>query len=170
MGSVAKILSARNDIESQVGGEVIRGPHLDGSGDPLFKSEDTLSSGYTDKTTLANWDLYGAQVDGLEYKDFRNILIADFVGSWATLTDAEKKTLIRNYVYDSTETTENLDLLYTQGERDDFQNQAIASLNKPGEAVIRRSNVSDSIKFFDYQTDDAGILTTVEITSDVEIT
>lgn len=166
---MAKILSARDDIASQVGGEAIRGPDLDGSGDPMFKSEDTLSAGYTDVTTLANWGLYGAQVKGLNYKDFRNILIADFVGTWATLTDAEKKTLIRHYVYDSAETPANLNSLHTQVERDDFQKAVMLTLNEVVETVIRRSNVSGSTKFFDHQTDDAGTLITVEITTDVEL-
>lgn len=160
------ILSARNDIESQVGGEVIRGPHLDGSGNPMFKSESSLSAGYTDKTSLVNWDLYGAQVDGLTYRDFRDILITDFVGDWATLSDADKKTLIRHYVYDSTETIPNLDLLYTQVERDDFQKEAVDSLNVCDCNLQKEGNGE---KYWNVLPDNTGVLTRIELKTDVSL-
>lgn len=163
---MAKILSARDDIASQVGGEVIRGPHLDGSGNPLFKSEDTLSAGYTDKTTLTNWDLYGALVDGLDYDDFRNILIADFVGSWGSLSDVDKKTLIRHYVYDSAETVPNLDLLYTQSERDDFQSRAAEALNTCDCNLRKEINIEG---YWNVLPDSTGKLTITELKTDVAL-
>ena len=163
---MAKILSARNDIASQVGGDVMRGLDPDSSGNSMFKSEDTLSAGYTDKTTLTNWDLYGAQIDGLKYNEFRNILIVDFVGTWATLIDTDKKTLVRHYVYDSTETTANLDLLYTQAERDDFMNQVVKSLNVC-DCNLRKETNSES--YWNVLPGSTGELTITKLKTDVSL-
>lgn len=159
---------ADGNLELVVGNDITQWERDDLGGNDPLKWETTISSGYVDITTISNIDTWyiGA---GASYKDMRNELISRYVPSWGTLTTIEKQTLVRHFVWDSTETTENLDLLYTQAERDDYQKKTMELLDATCEAVIRRSNVSGSIKYFDHQTDDVGTLTTVEITTDVEL-
>lgn len=143
------------------------------AGSAALKYEDTVSTGYSDISSPDNWDAHWAQiVPQPGYKKIRNNLIAIYITPgtfWGTATTAEKQALVRNYVWPSSETTANLDLLYTQAERDDFQKTTMESLDATCEANIRRSNVSGSTKFYDYQSDDRGIVTLKEISTDVEL-
>jgi len=95
---------------------------------PRFKHEATVSTGYTELTSISDWHTYGRRAITV-YSDFRNELIGNFIPNWATLIDGEKKLLIEHYVYPSTETPSNLDLLYTQAERDQFMEDTVVLLN-----------------------------------------
>jgi len=135
------------------------------------KLETTVSTGYTDKLLAEEWDDLKwllADMSIGRYKIFRNDLISTFsvAAVWDTLTDISKKALVRNYVWKSTETTANLDLLYTQTERDDFQKQIMELLNSTCDCDIRKSVTVGSTKYFDQQNDDTGVITTVEVITD----
>ncbi len=151
----------------KVGTELIQWDGSDLGGNPAFKAEATVSTGYGDITSLANWNTWWKGTL-LDYKELRNELIAVFLPNWATLGNADKKILLTHYIWPSTETTVNLDLLYTQAERDAFQEIMMGLLDKC-DCLIRKSNVIGSIKYFDYQVDDNGTLNTVEIITDVEL-
>ncbi len=87
-------------------------------GDPPFKAEATVSTGYTDVTSVANWDLHGQATSG--YSVFRQVLLDDFIGDWGTLTTDEQKTLVRHHVWPIGTTDTELDTLWTAAERAAF--------------------------------------------------
>jgi len=117
-------LTKRNDVDFS--GEVLIYDSAQES-NPRFKHEATVSAGYTELTSISDWNNYAMKAIP-KYSDFRNELIAVFT-DWATYSDDDKKILITHYVWPSTETTANLDLLYTQTERDEFLIQCIILLN-----------------------------------------
>lgn len=84
-------------------------------GDPPFKAEATESTGYTDITSVANWDLHGQATSS--YAVFRQMLLDDFIGSWGSLTTDEQKTLVRHHVWPIGTGDVELDMLWTDAER-----------------------------------------------------
>lgn len=93
---------------------------------------------------------------------FRNLLITDYLLNWATLTNEEKRILVRNYVYPITETTANLDLLYTQVKRDKYLSDTVAELNDSGENF----QTAPDGKCWNILPDVAGSLVTTELKPD----
>ena len=128
---------------------------------PRTKFEATVSTGYTELVLPKEWDDCQWLKD-IDYKEFRNNLMSTFEPNWATLTDDSKKALIRHYVWPSTETTTNLDLLYTQTERDQFLAACIALLN---DCDCNFSIAPDGI-YWNVLPDVAGSLVTTKLKTD----
>lgn len=118
-------LTKRNDVDFS--GDVLTYDSAQES-NPRFKHEATVSAGYTELTSISDWDNYAMKAIA-RYSDFRNELVTQFT-NWATYSDNDKKRLIKHYVWPSTETTANLDLLYTQAERDQFLATCVVLLNE----------------------------------------
>jgi len=150
-------LTKRNDVDFS--GEVLTYDSAQES-NPRFKHEATVSAGYTELTSISDWTTYGTKAIG-SYKDFRNELIANFP-NWATYSNDDKKRLMQHYVWLSTETTANLDLLYTQTERDEFVKECASLLN----AVGSNLHIASDGKYWDILPDVAGSLVTTELKTD----
>jgi len=150
-------LTKRDDVDFS--GEVLTYDPAQES-NPRFKHEATVSAGYTELTSISDWNNYAMKAIG-DYKDFRNELITVFT-DWATYSDDDKKILISHYVWPSTETTANLDLLYTQAERDKFLLDCIESLNKCG---CNFHGAPDG-KYWNILPDATGSLVTTELKTD----
>lgn len=152
------MLTKHNSV-TIVAGEV----NYDGGIAP-FKAEAAPSADYTDFSSLENWCIYHYYAS-YDEKAVRNLLITDYVGSWATLTDDEKKALIEHYVYLSTETTANLDLLYSKAQRDAFRDRCMVALAtcdcRPEVAT------DDPDKWYDIQLLAGGVMNPVLIATDV---
>lgn len=91
----------------------------------LFTSE--LSVG--NEITIAGESFHVASITD----DLNLTLYANHVAGASAVvatTDKQKQALVRNYVWKSAETTPNLDLLYTQAERDQFMEDTVILLNK----------------------------------------
>jgi len=87
----------------------------------LYQVDDP-GSGWTETTDPIQWDHYynGIQQINREPALFRNDLIDNFVASWSGYSDDQKKALIRNFVWDSSATQEELDALYPCAERREY--------------------------------------------------
>jgi len=150
-------LTKRNDVDFS--GEVLTYDSAQES-NPRFKHEATVSAGYTELTSISDWTTHGTKAIG-NYKDFRNELIANFT-DWATYSNDDKKRLMEHYVWPSTETTANLDLLYTQAERDQFVKACASLLNTFGSNL----QIDPDGKYWGILPDVAGSLVTTELTTD----
>ncbi len=150
-------LTRRNDVDFS--GEVLTYDPAQES-NPRFKHEATVSAGYTELTSISDWDNHGMRAI-VSYKDFRNELISNFT-NWATYSNDDKKRLMEHYVWPSTETTANLDLLYTQTERDEFVKARVLLLNEGGSNL----HIAPDGKYWDIQPDVAGSLVTTELKTD----
>ena len=157
--------SIHNDLAANIGD-----PFLPDEGtyplatNPQFKFEATTSAGYTDVTNFDYWEQYWFLTDK-NSKEFRNILIDEANANWGTYADADKKAHIRSNVWPSGTPDAELDALYTDAERDDFQKNTMELLNRNCLCDIRQSTTGSSKKFFDQQNDDTGTITTVEVTT-----
>ena len=118
--------------------------HGDLSGALPFKREATVSTGYSDVSSVNNWRRFWSYV-GINYKVFRNTLISEYVGSWGTLNDAQKKTLVRNHVYPASTTTADLDALWTAAKRVKQRFNLIRQFKRCG-CVIQPSATANSEK------------------------
>ncbi|TXT28098.1 MAG: hypothetical protein FD136_2032 [Chitinophagaceae bacterium] len=129
-----------------------------GSNAPL-KLEATVSAGYANITGINNLVNFGYMVGG--FNSIRNELI-NLIPQWTTFSDADKKLLIKNYVYPTTATTAELDALYTPAERDNFKLGIMENINSDNKSFFStiRSNVSGSIKFFIVKVNDLGTVDT----------
>lgn len=107
-------------------GEPLEIDHVVLAGSPSFKAEATVSTGYTDVTSIANWDLYGRATSG--YAAFRQMLIDDFIGDWGALTTVEQKTLVLHYLWPDGTSDAELDTLWTDAERDQFHDDVWGAL------------------------------------------
>ena len=153
-------LTKRNDVDFS--GEVLTYDPAQES-TPRFKHEATVSAGYTELTSISDWTTY-AQKAINSYTEFRNELITRFA-SWATYSDSDKKKLIEHYVWPSTETIANLDLLYTQTERDQFLKNCSESLNK----LKQNFQIAPDGEYWNVLPDSAGSLITTKLKTDEEI-
>ena len=135
-----------------------------------LRYEGQVSAGYQDVSTPENWDKFWSTTL-IDFKTFRNNLIATYTPAsfWDTATDEAKKALVRRFVYPSTETTANLDLLYTQAERDAYQATTMEFLNVTVGVNVRKSITSGSIKYFDVALADDEVLDSQEIKPDVAV-
>ncbi len=131
--------------------------------DSAFKAESSVSVGYTDITSIANWNLYG-WATSLDYRGIRNELIG-FVNSWTTLTVPEKKILVSHFVYPVSTTQSELDGYWAKIERADQRHETREKLSSC-DCLIMASKTINSEKFLLVGVDDAGIVTGVEIVSD----
>ncbi len=150
-------LTKRNDVDFS--GEVLIYDSAQES-NPRFKHEVTVSAGYTELTSIFDWNNYALRAIP-KYSDFRNELITLFT-DWTTYSDADKKILMRHYVWPSTETTANLDLLYTQTERDQFLTETVVLLNGSG----FNFHIAPDGKYWNIVPDTTGSLTTIELKTD----
>ncbi len=150
-------LTKRNDVDFS--GEVLTYDPAQES-NTRFKHEATVSAGYTELTSISDWYNHGMKAIA-NYKDFRNELIATFT-NWATYSDDDKKKLIKHYVWPSTETTANLDLLYTQAERDQFLTDCVSALN----AFSGNFSIAPDGEYWSILPDIAGSLVTTKLKTD----
>src|SRR3972149_2102523 len=129
---------------------------------PYIKAEATVSAGYADISSIAH-SIGFAQFVKYSFNQLRNELMG-FNASWATLSDADKKLLIENYVYPSATPTAELDALYTQTERDAFRDEVIQKLNSDTKSLFSVwRDVADGKHY--KVTVDAGVTTKYEITT-----
>ena len=152
-------LTKRNDVDFS--GEVLTYDPAQES-NPRFKHEATVSAGYTELTSISDWCNHGMKAIP-NYKNFRNELITRFT-NWATYSNDDKKRLITHYVWPSTETTANLDLLHTQTERDQFLELCVVELNK----CACNFQISPNGKYWNITPDNTGSLVTTELKTDEE--
>lgn len=117
-----------------------------------FKKEATVSAGYSDVSGIDNWNRFWTYT-GINYKEFRNTLISDYVGDWATLSDADKKILVKHHVYPVSTTTGDLDALWLASERADQRLDVINLYESCGCAVLR-SATANSEELILTKTDD----------------
>ena len=153
-------LTKRNDVDFS--GEVLTYDSAQES-NPRFKHEATVSAGYTELTSISDWYNHGMKAIP-NYNTFRNELIARF-SNWATYSDDDKKKLIQHYVWPSTETTANLDLLHTQTERDQFLAACVGALNEDG----YNFNRAPDGKYWNVAPDVSGSIVTTELKTDQEV-
>ncbi len=132
-------------------------------GASAFKAESSVSASYTDVTSISNWDLYGWATD-LDYRGIRNELIG-FVGSWATITTAEKKNLVRNFVYPASTLQSELDSYWTATERSDQRHEVREKL-AACDCLIMASKTTNSERFLLIEVDDTGIIAGTKVSSD----
>jgi len=162
-------LTLHNDINSLYIAGSLSYNESDYVGIEKTKLETSVSTGYTDKLLAEEWDDLKWLLD-YDYQKFRNELINTFASAavWDTLTDTSKKALVRNYVWKSSETTANLDFLYTQDERDTYLEGVLELLNTC-DCNILKSSSTGSNRYFETRPDDAGVITTTEIKSDITL-
>jgi len=154
------LLTVRNDISNQIGNDVLFCKRIDSSGNPAFKAETVLSSGYTDITNVTNWNLYGRQAE-TNYENYRNILIDDYIGSWGALSSGDKGVLVENFVYPSGTTDGELDGFYTSSERSIFNEKVIQSLDI--ENALTLKSADNPGKFFEILVSDNQIMRGLEV-------
>ena len=140
----------------------------DGEALPAVKyleDADPAPDGYTETTDPSDWNSHIVSIDAI-YSDVRNEMIDQFEASWAGYSDAQKQALVQNYVYPSETSTEDLDALYTEAERDDYQDVVMFKMNIGITHVIMSSA---SRKHFEVKVNDSGTLSTTEIKTDIKI-
>jgi len=120
--------------------------------------------GYTETTDPEDWDKYFIFAD-VSYKDFRNSMISNLESSWGSYSDDQQKALIRNYIWPSETSDEDLDALYSDADRDMFRDLVMTTLSCL-ECVVRKSITADSTKFCDLQLADDGVMAPKEIKTD----
>lgn len=96
-------------------------------GQPVLILETTVSAGRENVSTSRNFVTFFG-ILGLTYNSMRNELIGLLTG-WATMSTDNKKAMVENFVYPVTETAANLNLLYTQAQRDTFKKETMKQLN-----------------------------------------
>lgn len=145
-------------------------------GDPIIDTivsvkakfvESLPESGYTNIPLPEDWDKYYFLANQVEYKVFRNNLIDTFASAvdYDSLSLISKRALCRFNVWRPGETVANLDLLYTQVQRDEYTHKCMNELNTFCGCDIKKSNVVGSVKFFDKQVNDSGGLEPLEVTT-----
>lgn len=154
-------LTVHDSLADQVGTDVLR--YDKGVVPTPFKSEETVSTGYTDVTSIVNWDLLWT-LTGIKYKALRNTLITDHLGSWGTLGDSDKKILVRHHVWPSGTSTADLDALWTYSERNAFRSRVIEGLSCR-HVKVRKSTTTNSEKLFVSQIDDTGVDVITELST-----
>lgn len=127
--------------------------------------EDDSPSGFTESTDPIDWHNHENEVD-VDYCSFRNEMIDKFEPNWGSYSDDKKEKLIQDYIYPSETTTEELDGLYSESERDNFQDVMVEKLTNNVTHIIRSS---ESRKDFILLIDDSGVRTYKEIKTDEKI-
>lgn len=153
------ILTAHNVIHPQIGTGEIKFAAEDYESTDMFKWEETASTNYVEVENASDVETYYGQA-GASYVQFRNHLIENHISLWATLPDDDKATLVRNYVWPEGTTTEELDAIYTETERETY---AKASMDKLCDCAYDPKKSSSSLKFFLQEVDDDGVYSTTEI-------
>ncbi len=156
------LLTVNDAIASQIGTDRLCYKDTILGSTPPFKVEATVSAGYTDITSIVNWNLYGALTDK-NYQDLRNILIDDFLGDWATLSDADKTLLVEHYIYPAATTQAELDALMTVADQDAFRHEVIDQLSACDCGPISKSTTAGSNKFFKHEIDDTAAISAAEV-------
>lgn len=122
-------------------------------------------TGYTITTDPVDWNNHLNGIDAI-YFDIRNEMIDQFESNWGGYSDPQKQALVKNYIWPSETNTEDLDNIYTQEERDEYQDLVMFEMNIGITHVIMSS---DSRKHFEIRVNDSGSLSTAEITTDIKI-
>lgn len=131
------------------------------NGNAPLKWEATVSTGYADASSVLNIDAHSFTANAAA-RSVRDTYIDDYMGGWASLTDGQKKVLIRSHVWPNGTPALELDALYTAAERSVFRGAVIVAINRePGGSIIP-STVPGSSKYFCVTTDDSGVLITSE--------
>ena len=117
----------------------------------VLPDADPTPNGFTEKVSIADWDKYGVQGAGV--KGLRDAYVNNFLAGWGAMSDAEKKALIRAHVWDAGATAEELDALYTEDQRDEFEDIVMNAHRKLG-CVITPSTTPSSKKRIDWTADD----------------
>jgi len=123
---------------------------------------------YTNIPLPEDWSKYYSLAPQVNYADFRNELITKFSATvdWDALSDTSKKALLKHYVWDSS-TSDDLDLLYSQVDRDKFRDKCMEALKLCGCLIILSSDDPDV--FLNITCTAAEVLDPVVIATDVEI-
>lgn len=112
---------------------------------------DFVTNNATDITNLSNWKTYWQDV--YDIKAFRDVMIADYIGTWGTLTDDEKKILIEFHVWPLATPDVELDALYDDDTRDGFLSD-ICTYHRGIGCVITNSTTPASKKRINWTADD----------------
>lgn len=127
----------------------------------LLQDIDPAPAGFTLSVKAADFKKFSYLFGS--YREMRNEIITSALPNWATITSAEKMVLVENYVFPTTETSVNLDLLYPLIERNKFRDNAIKRLNENVNCNIKKA--SDGIKYWNILTTNAGTINTTEFLS-----
>lgn len=157
-------LSIHDAIASQIGGEVLRYNATTLGGLPAFSIDDPPPAGYTEVSSLANWELYG-WATGLSLKTYRNVLINQYLSGWATMSDDDKRVLVNYHVFPTSTTQAELDALWTQLERKSFRQNIIARLQRRRRLI--RESPDETLWIV--KINNSGVRTSIELKTDVAL-
>ncbi len=118
----------------------------------VLADSDPAPEGFTEKVTIADWDTNGLK--DISKKELRDVYINQFLSGWGTMSDTEKKSLIRVFVWDSSATDTELDELYTPSEREELEEDVIRAHRKYG-CAITMSTTPGSKKRINLTSDDS---------------
>lgn len=90
-----------------------------------LKWESVVSTGYQNITNPVNLDKYTSNYN---YLEVRNEMIS-LLSEWNGLDDNNKKAMVRNFVYPQGTSQADLDLLYTQNERNNYKEAIMEKTN-----------------------------------------
>ena len=131
---------------------------------PTFAEIQTASTEtYEDVSTLQEKQDFS---EGENYCAYRNYLITTYVSVWDSQTTDDQKILVKNYVYPSDTPESELNALYPESERDEFQKEVIYNLQLAG-CDIRPGGTGDAS--FEIKVDDQGVISTIEVLTDVTL-
>lgn len=161
---MAFILSIHNAIAAQVGGDALRYNAATLGGLPAFSTDDPSPSGYTDVSSLANWETYG-WATGLSFETYRNLLIDQYLAGWAGLSDDDKRILVRHYVCPTGTGQAELDALWSTSKRQSFRSVVIEELQ------LRRLLIRESLDgtLWVVKIDNAGAMATVKLETHIAL-
>ena len=150
---------AHNDLIAILGAGFLLDESVYSDSNLGFRFEDDAwtDPNYTERPALADWDTY-YQYSNYSFKQYRNLLISQVMAGWGTETTVNKKIMVTRNVWPSTETTPNLDLLYTPAERDDSQKITMGLLDSGCDCRIVKSQDLNSTIYYMLSPNDAGAL------------
>lgn len=157
-------LSIHDAIASQVGGDALRYDAALLGGLPAFRTDDPTPSGYTDVSSLANWEIYG-WATGLSFEAYRNLLIDQYLSGWAGMSDADKQVLVRYHICPDGTGQAELDALWSAVEREAFRAVVIAKLQIRERLILE----SPDSALWVVKVDNAGVMTTVKLETHVAL-
>ena len=128
---------------------------------PMMSVTGSVPAGWEDISSIENWDKYYENA-GEKYRKCRNQFITDNLPNWNSLTNNEKKILIKNYVYPDTTTQAEIYSHWTTEEHDENIKETMRKLNLPDQLVVK-SITEGSDKYFNITVDDTGVADPQEI-------
>jgi len=127
-----------------VGTELSTWNENDLNGNPAFKTESSLSSGYANISSITNWDLFGL-LSGVDILQVRNEIIT-LSSSFSSLSDNEKQISVRYLAVSKS----NRDSIYTPSEQKQFVTDIQLS-------ILSRKKISSIHTNADNYINDSGI-------------